>query len=69
MLEVTLEIANRLFEEARNYSSGRTPYIAMDSEIREIALAVFGVAHVQHLSQVCYEIFYLIACDAKGVIR
>jgi hypothetical protein len=69
MHQVTRDAAFRLFDEARGFSSGRVPYILEDSEIRHIALAVFGVSHTTHLLHVCNEIFYVVACDRLKVDR
>lgn len=66
---VTLEVAHRLFEEARDFVSGREPYISPASEIRAIAKAVFHQDFSMHLMQVCYEVFYVLACEAEGVER
>ena len=66
---VTLEVAHRLFEEARNFVSGREDGLDGDSDIRVIASQVFGKDYTTHLLQVCNEVFYVLACEAKGVER
>lgn len=66
---VTLAVAQRLFLEARNYASGRENYIGIGSEIRAIAVEVFGVAYAVHLTKVCDEIFYVLACEFMDVPR
>jgi hypothetical protein len=64
---ITLEVASRLFAEARDFASGRAPYLSEDSEIRKIAVTVFHKAHVLHLTKVCDEIFYVLACEFMDV--
>jgi hypothetical protein len=69
MEEVTLDVAHRLFPEARDWSSGRTKFLAEDSEIRTIATAVFHQAYIMHCQKVCDEIFYVLACSFRDVPR
>ena len=66
---VTLDVAQRLFEEARDFSSGRARYLAEESELRTIARAVFHQAYVMHIQKVCDEIFYVLACEFMDVPR
>lgn len=66
---VTLEVAQRLFPEARDYFSERLLYVGIDSEIRKIARVVFHADQSTHLRHVCNEIFYVLACEMMDVPR
>lgn len=66
-VDMTLEDAARLFDEARAFWSGRQPYVGLGSEIRQRALARFGEQQVQHLKAVCEDVFYLLACELRDV--
>lgn len=69
MEQITLRKAHQLFEEARGFASGRVMYMREDSEIRVIARQIFGQEQVTHLTLVCNEIFYVLACEFKDVPR
>ena len=60
---MTVEDARRLFVEARDFESGKVPYIAEDSEIRRRAAETYGHATISTLLRVCGDIFYVLACQ------
>lgn len=62
-LEISLEDAERLFTEANDFITGKSR-LAEDSEIRALAVKVFGNGYSNLLCQVCYEIFRILAEDA-----
>lgn len=64
---ITLEQASRLFNEARDFSSGREPYLSTDSEIRALSIAIYNQDDIIHWHRVCNNIFYLLACEFKDV--
>lgn len=66
---ITLDVAHRLFLEAHDFYSGRTLFLSEDSEIRQIAKAVFHEQHTMYLVAVCEEIFYVVASYAMGEPR
>lgn len=68
-MNISSEQAHRLFAEARGFVREDTPYISADSEIRQIAMTVFGQNTIITLSIVCSEIFYVLACELKKVDR
>lgn len=53
MEQVTLNVAQQLFDEARNFYSGQVPFLPPDSEIRVIAKQIFDKDQVIYLNQVC----------------
>lgn len=60
-MEISLEKAFELFDEANNYETGAQKYIFEESEIRKIATKVFGYATVTTMTTVTREIFRVIA--------
>lgn len=58
---IKYEDAVRLFKEANDWTTGRTVFIAKDSEIRKIAKDTFNESFSIHMMYVCSEIFRVIA--------
>lgn len=56
--------ARQHFREANAFITGESLFIAPNSEIRQVALEVFGEAHLTHLTHVCCEIFRTVAEEA-----
>lgn len=67
---IPLEEARRLFEEARVFHCGDTQ-IPEDSKIIRLAERVFGrpKVGVRHITFICTEIFFVLACESQGVLR
>lgn len=66
-MQITLETAKRLFQEANYFYIGKSMYLSKDSEIRKIAVDMFvqrhgdSSANVMQLNAVCAEIFRVLA--------
>lgn len=69
-MNITLEQAKRLFKEAHDWYTGIQPYVAENSELREIAQTYLDNSRIIGLNLVCTEIFRVIAEDAmKGTVN
>ncbi len=65
MTHVSLEVATNLFVEARDYFSERKLYPPLDSEIRKLAVMMFGRATSATIDRIIADIFYVVSCDAE----
>lgn len=65
-MNISLEQARTLFQEAYDWEMGYTKFMPENSPIRKIALDTFGRQAVQHLDAVCNEIFKVIAINCMN---
>jgi hypothetical protein len=61
---ISLEVAQKLFKEANEYVTGKTGYIAPDSEIRMLAVKWHHKATIlKGIDFICAEIFRVLAYE------
>jgi hypothetical protein len=65
-VNITIEQAERLFVEANDWTLGKQPYLSEDSEIRKLAVEIFGKGYISILQAVCNEIFRVLAEHAHN---
>jgi hypothetical protein len=61
-MEITLEVAQRLFKEANEWVKNSV-MLAEESEIRALAIKTFKAANISTIGPICSEIFRVLACE------